>query len=110
MVSFVQRSKAAGKTLFGLGAPVKGNTLLNYCGIGRDFLEYTCDRNPHKQEHVLPGTHIPIVDPARIEETRPDVVLILPWNLREEVMEQLAHIRDWGGVFAARAPELKLFE
>lgn len=110
IVSFMIDLKDQGRSIVGYGAPAKGNTLLNYCGIGRDFLEYTCDRNPHKQEHVLPGTHVPIVDPARIDETRPDVVLILPWNLRDEVMEQLAHIRDWGGVFAARAPELRLFD
>ncbi|MFM8884356.1 MAG: methyltransferase domain-containing protein [Solirubrobacterales bacterium] len=110
IVAFMIGLKEQGLSIAGYGAPAKGNTLLNYCGIGRDFLQYTCDMNPHKQGHVLPGTHIPIVDPARIDETRPDVVLILPWNLRDEVMEQLAQIREWGGVFAARAPELRLFE
>jgi len=110
IVSFLIDLKDQGRSIVGYGAPAKGNTLLNYCGIGQDFLDFTCDRNPHKQGHVLPGTHIPIVDPARIDETKPDVVLILPWNLREEVMEQLSHIREWGGAFAARAPELKMFE
>jgi SAM-dependent methyltransferase len=109
IVRFLFELKEQGRRIAGYGAPAKGNTLLNYCGIGRDVLDYTCDRNPHKQGRLLPGTHIPIADPARIDEERPDVVLILPWNLREEVMEQLAHIREWGGVFAARAPELRLF-
>jgi hypothetical protein len=90
------------------GAPAKGNTLLNYCGIGRDFIDYAVDRNPEKQGHYLPGTRIPIHAPERIEETRPDIVFILPWNLKAEIMEQLAFIRDWGGRFAVRAPELEL--
>ena len=109
ILSFMIDLKASGKSIVGYGAPAKGNTLLNYCGLGRDFLDFTCDRNPHKQGRLLPGTQIPIVDPEMIELERPDVVLILPWNLREEIMEQYAHIREWGGVFAARAPELRLF-
>ena len=109
ILSFLIDLKRQGKRIAGYGAPAKGNTLLNYCGVGRDFLDFTCDRNPHKQGCLLPGTHVPITDPARIDEERPDVVLILPWNLREEIMEQLSHIRQWGGVFAARAPELRLF-
>jgi SAM-dependent methyltransferase len=92
----------------GYGAPAKGNTLLNYCGIRRDFLEYTCDLNPHKQGHFLPGSHIPILAPLQISEDRPDVILILPWNIKEEVMEQLSFIREWGGRFAARTPAMKL--
>ncbi len=109
IVSFLIDLKGRGLRIAGYGAPAKGNTLLNHCGIGRDFLDFTCDLSPHKQGLLLPGTHIPICDPARIDEERPDIVLILPWNLREEVMDQLAHIRDWGGAFAARAPELRLF-
>ncbi|MEI7691565.1 MAG: class I SAM-dependent methyltransferase [Actinomycetes bacterium] len=109
ILSFMIDLKASGKSIVGYGAPAKGNTLLNYCGLGRDFLDFTCDRNPHKQGRLLPGTQIPIVDPEMIDLERPDVVLILPWNLREEIMEQYAHIREWGGVFAARAPELRLF-
>jgi SAM-dependent methyltransferase len=109
ILSFMIDLKASGKSIVGYGAPAKGNTLLNYCGLGRDFLDFTCDRNPHKQGRLLPGTQIPIVDPEMIDLERPDVVLILPWNLREEIMEQFAHIREWGGVFAARAPELRLF-
>lgn len=109
ILRFLIDLKDQGKRIAGYGAPAKGNTLLNYCGVGRDMLAYTCDRNPHKQGRLLPGTHIPIVDPSHIDEDRPDVVLILPWNLRAEVMDQLAHIREWGGAFAARAPELRLF-
>jgi SAM-dependent methyltransferase len=100
--------KRAGKRIVGYGAPAKGNTLLNYCGVGRDFLDYTADLNPHKQDHLLPGTHIPIRSPDAIREDRPDVVFILPWNLKDEIVEQLAFIRDWGGTFAVRTPELTL--
>jgi SAM-dependent methyltransferase len=96
--------------IVGYGAPAKGNTLLNYCGVRGDFIDYTCDLNPHKQGHFLPGSHIPIRAPEAIREDRPDVVLILPWNLKQEIMEQLAYIREWGGRFAARTPELKLLE
>jgi SAM-dependent methyltransferase len=108
LLEFLIELKRAGKRIVGYGAPAKGNTLLNYCGLGFDFLDYTCDRNPHKQGHLLPGTHIPIRSPEVLGEDRPDVVLILPWNLREEIMEQLAHIREWGGQFAVRAPEIQL--
>jgi SAM-dependent methyltransferase len=86
-----------GKTVVGYGAPGKGNTLLNYCGIRTDLLEYTVDRNPYKQGKFLPGTHIPIYPPDRIEETRPEYVLVLPWNLKRELMAQLSHIQAWGG-------------
>jgi SAM-dependent methyltransferase len=100
--------KRAGKRIVGYGAPAKGNTLLNYCGIGRDFLDYTADLNPHKQDQLLPGTHVPIRSPEAIRADRPDVVLILPWNLKDEIVEQLAFIREWGGMFAVRTPELTL--
>ncbi len=96
--------KAEGKTIAGYGAPAKGNTLLNYCGIRRDFMEYTVDRNPHKQGKFLPGTHIPIFSPEKIRETRPDYILILPWNLKEEIMSQLAFVREWGGKFILPIP------
>jgi SAM-dependent methyltransferase len=102
--------KNQGARIAGYGAPAKGNTLLNYCGIGRDFLDYTVDRSPHKQGQLLPGTHIPIRAPEALDEDRPDVVLILPWNLREEIMEQLAGIREWGGRFAVRAPDLQIVD
>jgi SAM-dependent methyltransferase len=100
--------KREGKRIVGYGAPAKGNTLLNYCGIGRDFLDYTVDLSPHKQGHLLPGTHIPIRAPEVIAEDRPDVVFILPWNLKDEIVEQLGFIRAWGGTFAVRTPELSL--
>jgi hypothetical protein len=109
ILTFLIELKRAGNSIAGYGAAAKGNTLLNYCGVGRDFLDFTCDANPHKQGHVLPGTHIPILAPDAIRERRPDVVLILPWNIKDEVMEQLAYVREWGGRFAARSPELRLF-
>ncbi len=102
--------KREGATIAGYGAPAKGNTLLNYCGIRTDFLDYTVDLSPHKQGLFLPGVRIPIRAPEAIAETRPDYVLILPWNLREEIMEQLTFIREWGGRFIARAPDLTVFE
>ena len=97
--------KDAGKRIVGYGSPAKGNTLLNYCGIGRDFIDYVVDRNPHKQGLFTPGTHIPILAPERIFETKPDYVLILPWNIRAEVVEQMKGIRDWGGKFVVPIPE-----
>ncbi len=108
ILGFLIDLKEQGLSVVGYGAPAKGNTLLNYCGVGRDFVEYTCDLNPHKQGHFLPGSHIPIRSPEAIREERPDVVLILPWNLKDEIVEQLAFIREWGGRFAARTPELTL--
>jgi SAM-dependent methyltransferase len=101
--------KNEGKTIVGYGAPAKGNTLLNFCGIGTDFIEFTADRSPHKQGRFLPGSHIPIRAPEEIERTRPDVVFILPWNLREEITEQLRFVSDWGGRFLVRAPALELY-
>jgi SAM-dependent methyltransferase len=108
ILSFLIDLKEKGLQIVAYGAPAKGNTLLNYCGVGRDFIDYTCDMNPHKQGHFLPGSHIPIRLPEAIREDRPDVVLILPWNLKDEIVEQLGFIREWGGRFAARTPELKL--
>ena len=100
--------KRDNRRIVGYGAPAKGNTLLNYCGVGTDFLDYTCDLSPHKQGHLLPGTHIPIRSPEALREDRPDVVWILPWNLKDEIVEQLAFVREWGGRFAARTPDLTL--
>ena len=108
ILSFLIDLKRRGLRIAGYGAPAKGNTLLNYCGVRRDFIDYTCDMNPHKQGCLLPGSHIPIRPPEAIGEDRPDVILILPWNLKEEIVEQLGFIRDWGGRFAARTPELTL--
>lgn len=109
LLAFLIRAKDERKTVIGYGAPGKGNTLLNYCGIRADFLDYTVDRNPHKQGKFLPGTHIPIADPAKISETKPDFVLILPWNLRSEVMEQVGYIREWGGRFVVPIPEVTIY-
>ena len=92
----------------GYGAPGKGNTLLNYCGIRRDFLEYTIDRNPYKHGLLLPGARIPIYHPDRIRLTKPDYVLILPWNLKKEIMHQLSFVREWGGEFVIPIPELAI--
>jgi len=97
--------KQKGKTIVGYGAPGKGNTLLNYCGIGTDFIEYTVDRNPYKQGKYLPGTRIPIFHQDKIKETMPDYLMILPWNLKEEIIKQNAYIRNWGGKFIIPIPE-----
>ncbi len=110
LLAFLVELKEKGRTVVGYGAPGKGNTLLNYCGIRTDFLDYTVDRSPHKQGNFLPGSRIPIHEPERIFETRPDYVLILPWNLREEIMEQMAGIREWGGRFVVPIPEVKVYE
>lgn len=98
----------AGKQIVGYGAPGKGNTLLNYCAIRTDFLDYTVDRNPYKHGKFTPGTHIPIYPPDKIKETKPDYVLILPWNLKDEIMKQLAPIREWGGKFIIPIPEVTI--
>ncbi len=100
--------KQKGKSIAGYGAPGKGNTLLNYCGIGTDFLDYTVDLNPYKQGKFLPGTHIPIFHPDRIQETRPDYLLILPWNFKEEIMNQMSYIAEWGGRFIVPIPVAKV--
>ena len=109
LLTFLIEAKRAGKTVAGYGAPGKGNTMLNYCGIRTDFLEYTVDRNPYKHGKFLPGTHIPIFPPEKISETHPDYVLILPWNFKDEIMQQMAVIREWGGQFVVPIPELKIF-
>src|SRR5690606_19898700 len=100
--------KDAGKSIAGYGAPAKGNTLLNYCGVRTDLIDYTVDRSPHKQGKFLPGSRIPVHAPERLRETRPDLVLILPWNLKEEVMSQLAFVRGWGGRFVVPIPEVEV--
>ncbi|OXM84345.1 class I SAM-dependent methyltransferase [Paenibacillus rigui] len=96
------------RSIAGYGAPAKGNTLLNYCGIGKELLPYTVDRNPHKQGQLLPGSRIPVKDPEEIKRTRPDYVLILPWNLKEEIMDECAYIREWGGQFVVLVPEVQV--
>jgi len=110
LLTFLIEARRAGKRVAGYGAPGKGNTLLNYCGIRTDFLDYTVDRSPYKQGNHLPGTRIPIHAPEHVFETRPDYLLILPWNLRREVMEQMAGIREWGGRFVVPIPEVTVFD
>ncbi len=105
LLSLLIDLKRQGKVIAGYGAPGKGNTLLNYCGIRTDFLDYIVDRNPYKHGRYTPGTHIPIYPPERIRETRPDYVMILPWNLKKEILEQLSYIREWGGQFIVPIPE-----
>ena len=94
----------------GYGAPGKGNTLLNYCGIRGDLLAYTVDRNPHKQGLFTPGTRIPIHPPERLEETRPDYILLLPWNLKDEIIAQMGRVREWGGRFVVPIPTVEVIE
>ena len=108
VLAFLIEAKRAGKRIVGYGAPGKGNTLLNYCGIRTDFIDFTVDRNHHKHGKFLPGTHIPIFPPERLMEARPDYVFILPWNLKTEIMQQLAGIRAWGGQFVVPIPELTI--
>jgi SAM-dependent methyltransferase len=106
LLRFLLDAAERGETVVGYGAPAKGNTLLNYCGVRSDLVAYTVDRSPHKQGRFLPGTRIPIHAPERILETRPDYVLILPWNLKDEVMRQMSAVRSWGGRFVVAVPEL----
>jgi C-methyltransferase C-terminal domain/Methyltransferase domain len=109
LLEFLIEAKRNGKKIAGYGAPGKGNTLLNYCAIRTDFLDYTVDRNPFKHGRFLPGTHVPIYPPDRLRKTRPDFVLILPWNLKEEIIKQNAFIREWGGKFVVPIPEVKIY-
>ena len=109
LLEFLITAKRQGKSIAGYGAPGKGNTLLNYCGIREDFLDYTVDRNPYKQGKLLPGTHIPIFHPDKIKETKPDYLLILPWNLKDEVMKQMSYVRDWDCQFVVPIPEVEVY-
>ena len=108
LLDFLIQARRAGKKIAGYGAPGKGNTLLNYCGIRTDFLEFTVDRNPYKQGKFLPGTHIPIFPVERIDETKPDYLLILPWNFKDEIIKQMARIRNWGGQFVVPIPNVQV--
>lgn len=108
LLEFLIREKRAGKRIVGYGAPAKGNTLLNYCGIREDFLDFTVDRNPLKQGKLLPGTRIPVRKPEALAEARPDFVLILPWNIEAEIVEQLSFVREWGGKFIVPIPEVRV--
>ena len=104
LLQFLIEAKRDGKSIAGYGAPGKGNTLLNYCGIKTDIIDYTVDRNPHKQNNFLPGSRIPICAPDKIAETKPDYILILPWNLKDEITSQMAYVREWGGEFVVPIP------
>jgi len=109
LLEYLIQVKREGKTICGYGAPGKGNTLLNYCGIRTDFIDYTVDRNPYKHGRFTPGTHIPIYPVDKIRETRPDYLLILPWNLKDEIIKQMSFIRTWGGRFIVPIPEVKIY-
>jgi hypothetical protein len=108
LLEFLVGARRAGKKILAYGAPAKGNTLLNYCGIRTDLIPFTVDRSPYKQGLLLPGSHIPIYHPDCLIEAKPDYVLILPWNLRDEIMEQMAAIRAWGGAFVVPIPTLQI--
>jgi SAM-dependent methyltransferase len=109
LLDFLVGVRRAGQRVVGYGAPAKGNTLLNYCGVGPELLPFTVDASPHKQGLLLPGSRIPIRPPGAILEERPDFVLILPWNLRDEIAREMATIRDWGGRFATPIPTVQVF-
>jgi hypothetical protein len=109
LVEFLVNAAREGKSVAGYGAPGKSATLLNYCGIGTDLIEYTVDRSPYKQGRYLPGSHIPIYSPDRIRETKPDYVVILPWNLKDEITKQLHFIREWGGRFVVPIPKIDVY-
>jgi 2-polyprenyl-3-methyl-5-hydroxy-6-metoxy-1,4-benzoquinol methylase len=110
LIEFLVNAKQEGKRVVGYGAPAKGNTLLNYCGVTSDLVEYTVDRSPHKQGLFLPGTRIPIYEPERINATKPDYILILPWNLQDEIISQLSFARTWGAQFVVPIPEPRVIQ
>ena len=109
LVSFLLEQKKSGKTVAAYGAAAKGNTLLNYCGIRKDLVAFVADASPHKQKKFLPGSHIPVVHASEIRRVKPDFVLVLPWNIRDEIMEQLSYISDWGGKFVTAVPEIETY-
>jgi hypothetical protein len=108
LLQFLLEAKRERKTIVGYGAAAKGNTLLNYCGIRSDFVDYVVDRNPHKQGRYLPGSRIPIRPPDAVRETKPDVLLVLPWNIVDEIMEQMSDVRAWGCRFVVPVPEVRV--
>ncbi len=110
LLQFLLKAKQEGKMVAGYGAPAKGNTLLNYCGLHGDLLAFTVDRSPHKQNHYLPGSRIPIFHPDHIKKAKPDYVLILPWNLKDEIVEQMAYIKEWGGQFLVAVPSVQVVQ
>jgi hypothetical protein len=109
LVEFLLDAARKGKSVAGYGAPGKSATLLHYCGIGKDLISYTVDRSPYKQGRFLPGNHIPIFHPDRIRQTKPDYVVILPWNLKDEIIEQMSFIREWGGRFVVPIPRVAIY-
>ncbi len=109
LLRFLIDAKEANKVIAAYGAPAKGNTLLNYCGIRTDFIDYTMDRSPHKQGQYLPGSHIPILSPDAVKKTKPDYLLILAWNLKDEIMEQMKFVREWGGRFVVPLPDVSIY-
>lgn len=110
LLTFLIEAKNAGKKVCGYGAPGKGNTLLNYCGIGPDFLDFTVDRNPHKHNRFTPGTHVPILPVEAIDKAKPDYILILPWNLKTEIVAQMRHVGEWGAKFVTPIPEVTIID
>jgi C-methyltransferase C-terminal domain len=110
LLTFLKKAKADGKTVVAYGAAAKGNTLLNYCGVGPDLIAYVADLSHHKQNHFMPGSHLPIRAPSELAETKPDYVLILPWNLQTEITAQMKHVRDWGGRFVVAVPRLTVLD
>jgi SAM-dependent methyltransferase len=108
LLRFLIDARERGERVAAYGAAAKGTTLLNYCGVRTDLVDYVVDRSPHKQNRYLPGCHVPIFDPARVAETRPDYLLILPWNIKDEIVEQMAHIREWGGKFVVPIPKIEI--
>tara|TARA_B100000953_G_scaffold299235_1_gene298543 strand:+ start:1160 stop:2392 length:1233 start_codon:yes stop_codon:yes gene_type:complete len=110
LLNFIEKTKKNSKTLVCYGAPAKGNTLLNYCGLSKTQIDYTVDKNPSKQNLFLPGTHIPIFSPEKIKETKPDFILILPWNLQEEILNELNYVKSWGCQFIISIPEVKVLQ
>ena len=108
LLKFLTDAKQDGLSVAAYGAPAKGNTLLNYCGIRRDFIDFTVDRSPAKQGHYLPGTHIPVFAPEKIRESKPDFLVILPWNIKDEIIGKMSHIREWGGKFVIPIPSVEI--
>jgi SAM-dependent methyltransferase len=110
LLEFLHAARCNGKRVAAYGAPAKGNTLLNFCGVRQDLIGFTVDRSPAKQDRFLPGTHIPVYAPEKILEAKPDYLLILPWNIKEEIMEKMYRIREWGGKFVVPIPAVEVLE
>ena len=110
LLDFVEKAKKNSKNIICYGAPAKGNTLLNYCGFSKTLIDYTVDKNPNKQNLFLPGTHIPIFSPEKIKETKPDFILVLPWNLQDEILNELNYVKSWGCQFIIPIPEVKVLQ